>query len=114
MKNPVLTELRKEKPWLRSRDLEKKPEYYKRYKQKECPVCHKLHKGYTTYCSHACKNRGRIITEKIRDNMSKGMREYIKTPEGTAHRKLVFTTRKHEDYLTDIPSLELIDMIISQ
>ena len=115
MKNPVLTELRKEKKWLRSRDLEKKPGYYKRYKEKECPTCGKLHRNLGPYCSRICVKRPTGISEETRIKKSRSRLNYLnKTQEGLAHKRMVFNGRKHEDYLTDIPSLELIDMIISQ
>jgi hypothetical protein len=110
----TITVLRKEKPWLRSRDIEKKPGYFKRYKEKQCPTCGKLHRNLGKYCCRTCVKKPKI-SEETRLKKSRARLNYLnRTQEGLAHRTLVFNGRKHDDYLIDTPSLDLIDMIISQ
>lgn len=91
------------KPWMKTRDIEKKPKYYKRYKEHPCPYCKKIHKSMGPYCSQACANSNRTITEQMRLNYSKAFKKYYRSPEGIAAAKKQFTGRSAEDYYINIP-----------
>jgi hypothetical protein len=112
MENIDLKALRKEKPWIRSRDIIKKPGYYKRYKEKECATCGKLHHNQGKCCSVNCRNRFRIVSDLTKIRISRTLKKHVRTPEGLAHKKLIGINRKSQDYLIDIPDLDLIDLII--
>lgn len=91
------------------------------YRKKICPVCGKEHRNQKTYCSGACRNAGRGVTQRQRDNMREVSNEYHDTPEGIAHLKLRGKTFKKnqkleqenkplieqnaEDYAIEIPTV---------
>lgn len=64
----------------------RKPRDWHRYKQKECPVCKKIHRGKYKYCSIVCSNKGRTITNKHKAKTSETMLKYYQTPEGITTR----------------------------
>lgn len=91
------------KPWMAKRDIEKKPNYYKRYKPHPCPYCKIIHRSIGPYCSQACANANREFTEQMRLNYSIAKKEYYKTPEGIATSKRSFTGINSDNYYINIP-----------
>ncbi len=65
----------------------KKNRLLPRYKEKECPVCKKLHHNRIKYCSISCSNRGRTVTNKHKAKTSASMIKFYQSPEGTVVRK---------------------------
>lgn len=89
-----------------------KKRHWKRYKEKECPVCHEKHRGPNTYCSLSCSNRGRTITPEHKANTSRAMlRYYRNTPEGISKRQQFvnmnngLTITRSEDIDIPLPGL---------
>ena len=93
----------RKKKWMRTRDIEKKPNYYKRYKLHPCPNCNKLHRGLGVCCSQACANANREITDQMRLNQSASIKKYLRSPEGIATKKRSFSGIKKEDHYITIP-----------
>ena len=82
-----------------------KKRHWKRYKEKECPVCHEKHRGPNTYCSLSCSNRGRTITPEHKANTSRAMLRYHHgTPEGLALKQVLINRNK------GIPQIKIEDL----
>ena len=81
-----------------------------RYKEKECPVCHKKHKKRGIFCGISCANRQRPMSDNIRENMRKVGAEYKQTPEGIANSLMVQNPVKAEDFQIDIPNISDYDL----
>ena len=54
------------------------------YKLKTCPGCNVEHRKRGIYCSQACSNSKRIISDETRKKLSAKQIEYQQTPEGVA------------------------------
>lgn len=67
-----------------------------RYKPKQCPTCGIIHKGRGMYCSTACSNKGREVTDETRQKLSQNKHEYMQTPEGIANMKLMNKKREQQ------------------
>jgi hypothetical protein len=91
------------KPWMKTRDIEKKPKYYKRYKDHPCPYCKKIHKSMGPYCSQSCANANREFTEQMRLKRSDRIKKYLRSPEGIVYKRVCFLGIKAEDYYIEIP-----------
>ena len=83
-----------------------------RYKEKECPECAKKHKKQGKFCSQACSNSFRPVTDKQRQNGRNQLANYQKTPEGLAHLKHASANMKAgtlvpqaEDFAIAIPDI---------
>lgn len=83
-----------------------------RYKEKVCgnSKCAKTHKKRGPYCSQACANSARIVSDNVRENMRKVSLEYKQTPEGITNSKMVQNHIKSEDFAIDIPSISDFDL----
>lgn len=79
-----------------------------RYKEKVCgnTKCGKTHKKRGPYCSQACSNSARIVSDNVRENMRKVGAEYKQSPEGIANSLMVQNPVKAEDFAIDIPTLD--------
>lgn len=73
------------------------------YREKTCDHCGITHRKRGKYCSQACANKDRDVSDKVRENMRKVAIEYHKTPEAIAASKLVNSPLSMEDYAIDIP-----------
>jgi hypothetical protein len=83
-----------------------------RYKEKECPECAKKHKKEGKFCSQACSNSFRPVTDRQRENGRNQIANYQQTPEGRAHLKHAATNMKAgtlvpqaEDFAIAIPDI---------
>jgi hypothetical protein len=54
------------------------------YKEKECPTCGGLHRKKGAYCCISCSNGARSLSDKTKEKIADGMREFYLTPEGIA------------------------------
>lgn len=90
-----------------------------RYREKVCPVCSVIHRKRNEYCSKACSNRGRTITDETKQKLSVRRKEYLQTPEGIATVKRTSeinanpenTTIPMDEYAVDIPDLpDILDL----
>lgn len=79
------------------------------YKLKQCPQCQKDHRKQGRFCSQACSNSHRVVSDKVRENMRKVAEEYHRTPEAIGARKLINSPLSSEDYAVDIPYIPDID-----
>lgn len=75
------------------------------YKLKSCPNCKKEHRKKGQFCSIACSNAHREVSDKVRENMRKVAEDYQKTPEAIARNKMINSPLSSEDYSVDIPDL---------
>ncbi len=82
------------------------------YKKKECPQCHLEHRKRGPFCSQACHNRYRDVTDETKQKISEKAKEYYRTPEGVAKKSLFSLERSGEirgvsidDFAVDIPSI---------
>jgi hypothetical protein len=74
------------------------------YRLKKCPECQKEHRKKGQYCSQACSNSHREVSDKVRENMRKVATEYQKTPEAIAKNKMINSPLSIEDYSIEIPN----------
>jgi hypothetical protein len=74
------------------------------YRLKKCPECQKEHRKKGQYCSQACSNSHREVSDKVRENMRKVATEYQKTPEAIAKNKMINSPLSTEDYSIEIPT----------
>jgi hypothetical protein len=75
------------------------------YRLKQCPQCNKDHRKKGPYCSQACHNSHREVSDKVRENMRKVAIEHNATPEGIATSKLASHGLTAEDYSIEIPTI---------
>jgi len=82
-----------------------------RYKAKNCPVCDRLHRKRGLFCSKACSNTNRDVSENVRDNMRKVSYDYKQTPEGIAQTQMLIrgSPLSPEDFAIEIPDIPSID-----
>jgi hypothetical protein len=73
------------------------------YKLKNCPECNKEHRKKGPYCSQACSNSHREVSDKVRENMRKVSEDYHKTPEAIAAKKMINTSYTTDDYAVALP-----------
>jgi len=78
------------------------------YKKKECPQCGVEHRKRGNFCSTACANSHRPVSDNIRENMRKVAQEYNKTPEGIAQTRLFGVDS--DDYYIEIPDIPEADI----
>lgn len=70
------------------------------YKQKVCPECNEVHRKRGPFCSQACSNAHRPISDKTRLKHSYNATEWKKTPEGIAStKKFARDVEKHQQNL---------------
>lgn len=83
-----------------------------RYKEKICgnTKCGKTHKKRGPYCSQACANSARPVSDNVREAMRKVAIEYNQTPEAMAALRTSSQGIKSEDFQIDIPSLDDFDL----
>lgn len=53
-------------------------------KQKECPVCNKIHRRRGIHCSASCAASARIHDVDTKEKISESMRDFYDTPQGIA------------------------------
>ncbi len=86
------------------------------YREKDCPACGGKHRKKGLYCSQACSNTSRTYTNETKNKISRGLREYYKTPEGialaTVNNRRVNADKRGEEppvtidqFAVDIPEL---------
>jgi hypothetical protein len=73
------------------------------YRLKKCPECDKEHRKKGIFCSQACSNSHREVSDKVRENMRKVGEDYQKTPEAIAQTKMINSPLSTEDYAVNIP-----------
>jgi hypothetical protein len=73
------------------------------YRLKKCPECDKEHRKKGIFCSQACSNSHREVSDKVRENMRKVAEDYQKTPEAIAQTKMINSPLSTEDYAVNIP-----------
>jgi len=74
------------------------------YKLKCCPQCGTDHRKRGLFCSQACHNSHRTVSDKVRENMRQVSEDYHRTPEAIAAKKLINSPLLPEDYALDIPT----------
>ena len=89
-----------------------KPGYWRRYRPKECPTCHVIHRNQGRFCSITCANRNRKHSEEHKAKTSKTLLEYFRnSPEGIAVRQKIANKNrgipriKQEDIDISLPEL---------
>jgi hypothetical protein len=75
------------------------------YKLKNCPECKKEHRKQGKFCSQACSNSHREVSDKVRENMRKVAEDYQRTPEAIARNKMINSPLSSEDYAVNIPEI---------
>jgi hypothetical protein len=86
------------------------------YKEKECPSCGGLHRKKGAYCCISCSNGARSLSDKTKEKIADGMRDYYLTPEGIAsaavNNRRVNALRMNEappvtidEFTVDIPTI---------
>lgn len=78
------------------------------YKEKTCPACGITHRKKGQYCSKACSNSNREVSENTREAMRKVATEYNRTPEAIAKQSQINTSLRTltiDDFIVDIPSI---------
>jgi hypothetical protein len=75
------------------------------YKLKNCPECKKEHRKKGKFCSQACSNSHREVSEKVIENIRKLAETNNRTPEGIAAAKLMRNGLSAEDYEINIPTI---------
>lgn len=75
-----------------------KKRHYKRYRDKQCPKCGKIHKSQGVFCSKPCSNSYRTISDSHRKNQSIAIREYYKRPEYSAHKQQLINRNSGKSY----------------
>lgn len=73
------------------------------YKLKTCRNCKKEHRKRGPFCSQACSNSHREVSDNVRENMRKVANEHNASPEGLATSKLMSNGLSAEDYSVEIP-----------
>lgn len=84
----------------------------RKYREKSCKKCGVSHRKQGIYCSQACANADRIVSEETKEKISESRREYFDTPEGAAfaarlseRNKTLEPLVKIDDYSIDIPTI---------
>lgn len=75
------------------------------YREKDCLNCGKKFRKKGKFCSQACSNSHREVSDKVRENMRQMAEDNNKTPEGIARQKLFHANINPEDFAIDIPTL---------
>lgn len=95
----------RKKKWMRTRDIEKKPNYYKRYKLHPCPYCRKSHRSIGPYCSQSCSSKNKQVSDQARLNYAKARLNYNNTPEGIVTKRKRYTGIDQNNYYITIPEV---------
>jgi hypothetical protein len=74
------------------------------YKLKACPNCKKEHRKKGQFCSQACSNSHREVSDKVKENIRKVAENNNRTPEGIAASKLMHNGLTAEDYSIELPT----------
>ena len=76
--------------------------------EKNCGNCGNIFKTRRgVYCSVACANADRDISNETKDKLRVKSREYLLTPEGVANRNLAGPNQiTIEDFAVDIPEIK--------
>ena len=76
--------------------------------EKNCENCGNIFKTRRgVYCSVACSNAARDISNETKDKLRVKSREYLLTPEGVANRNLAGPNQiTIEDFAVDIPEIK--------
>jgi hypothetical protein len=74
------------------------------YREKSCQHCGVLHRKRGPYCSQACSNKDREVSDTVRNNMRRVSEDYHRTPEAIAAKKLINSPLTTEDYAVAIPT----------
>jgi hypothetical protein len=77
------------------------------YKLKECPECKKEHRKRGPFCSQACSNSHREVSDKVRDNMRKVTEDQRGAPDRIAGGHLLKQgiITQAEDFAIQIPDI---------
>jgi predicted nucleic acid-binding Zn ribbon protein len=78
------------------------------YREKSCPTCGTTHRKKGQYCSKACSNSNREVSDNVREAMRKVAEEYNRTPEAIAKQSVFNSDLRYltaDDYAVDIPSI---------
>ena len=73
------------------------------YKKKTCPNCNIIHRKRGEFCSKECSNSLRDISDKVRENMRKVSKDYHRTPEAIAAKKMINSPLSSDEYGVNIP-----------
>jgi len=66
-----------------------------KYKEKDCLHCGTKFRKQGVYCSIACSNKARTVTQETKDKIKAKTREYYSSPEGIA------TANKNSKQMTE-------------
>ena len=78
------------------------------YKEKSCKYCEKPFRKQGVFCSKACSNSHRPVSERVRENMKEVAEDYNKTPAALAKQSQLNTPLQAltvDDYAVDIPTI---------
>lgn len=78
------------------------------YREKNCKYCDKPFRKQGIFCSKACSNSNRPVSDRVRENMKEVAEEYNKTPAALARQSQFNTTLESlesDDYAVNIPTI---------
>lgn len=78
------------------------------YREKNCKYCEKPFRKQGIFCSKACSNSNRPVSDRVRDNMREVAEDYNKTPAALARQSQFNTTLvtlESDDYAIEIPTI---------
>ena len=78
------------------------------YREKNCKYCEKPFRKQGVFCSKACSNSHRPVSERVRENMKEVAEDYNKTPAALAKQSMLHTSLQSltvDDYAVDIPTI---------
>lgn len=90
---------------------QRKKRDHNRYKEKQCPICGKLHRRFRLHCSQSCGNKSRKFKEETKQRISNSLRKHYSSPEGIAVRQKIANKNrgipriKQEDIDISLPEL---------
>ena len=78
------------------------------YREKNCKYCEKPFRKQGVFCSKACSNSHRPVTDRVRENMKEVAEDYNKTPAALAKQATLGTSLNSltaDEYAVDIPTI---------
>jgi len=76
------------------------------YREKNCKYCEKPFRKQGVFCSKACSNSHRPVTDRVRENMKEVAEDYNKTPAALAKQAMLGTSLNSltaDEYAVGIP-----------
>jgi hypothetical protein len=76
------------------------------YREKNCKYCEKPFRKQGVFCSKACSNSNRPVSDRVRENMKEVAEDYNKTPAALAKQSMLHTSLQGltmDDFAVEIP-----------